>query len=529
MRENTNISDSAYLQRIIDSATCGATVNIPKRSYYLTEAVYVRNKNNLIIDGNGSTFVTKYNNSADYSFSSNAFTIEGCSNITLKNFFIDTDVPVNISAVVTEINAEEAAITVEVDDSFEISGREVLMAFNSIDDEGAPDSHLTYYSPHPDPNIITLIQNEIICFGTYGSAKNDYLGDNRFKVYFPNNDVLKNTKVGDKLCIRHTMYGPAVITLRNSVDTVIQNVTMYSVPGFGVLVLPRCTNLTLEGLKIVLPENSRSYMPCNCDGVHITGLTGELKMKNCVFDGMGDDALNIHSTAGTVAEVNDNVISVNYRKKSRDGVLSPNWCKPGDLIKFYDTESLNVVATAHVASYNGTKVELENICGDIKADQMVQNTAFNASCHICDCIVRNSRARGFLFQTENVEVERCEFFGISHNAIKVAPAFVRWYEVGPCKNLYVHNNSFIKCGYVVRNFASVAVQTNHDGNDESIVNLHKNINIFANRFERTNGRCVEISSSDDISVYDNTFDSSCDKKNAIVFSACKNIKAVNNG
>lgn len=48
-----------------------------------------------------------------------------------------------------------------------------------------------------------------------------------------------------------------------------------------------------------------------------TGLCGKLTMKNCDFDGLGDDALNVHSS--TVVDAENGIIKCNYCKKDRMG------------------------------------------------------------------------------------------------------------------------------------------------------------------------------------------------------------------
>lgn len=525
------ICRATEIEELIASTHSGDVCVLDSDRYYLSRRIVIKDKTNIVIDGNGATFVTHYVNSESYESSVDAVLLENCTGVTLKNLKFDTDTPTNISATVEEVCNESSALVIKVDDAFDINGKEVLMAFNSVDSDGSFDYGLAYYSRHPDPNVITLIQDEILCFATYSGAKNEYLGNNRFLVYFGSENALKKAYVGMRLCIRHTMYGPSTITIRNSDKTVLQDITMYSVAGFGVMVLSRCEDLTIDGLRMPLVKGGNSYMSCNCDGVHITGLVGRFEMKNCFFDGLGDDALNIHATAGTVTGINHKSSSIkcNYCKKTDDGILPDNWCRKGDLIRFYDPDTLKVCATAKVLSFSDGNLLYEELVGHVDVGFMMQNTAFTPKCDISNCIVRNTRARGFLLQTENVKISDCEFFGMSHNAIKAAPAFIKWYEVGPSHNLKIINNTIVKCGFISDRIAGIAVQTSHDGNDENIFGLHSNIHIADNRIEASKGACIAVSSADNVVIRDNTFVSQFVRQTDPVKTvACTNVVVANN-
>lgn len=500
----TEICDATELENLINSTPNGKICVLDNKEYYLTRRIVIKNKIGITVDGSNATIITKYANNDDYSASADAFLLKHCSNVTLANLVIETDVPTNITATVESIDFEEKTVVFLVDKEFKINGDEVLMAFNTIDGEGSPDYHMNYYSLHPDPNIITVIFGEILLANTYSSAKYDYLGDNRFKVYFKNLNL--NLSVGDRTCIRHTIYGSSTITLSDCNDTIIKNVTMYSVPGMGIVVLPKCKNLTIDGLKIVAKEGSNNLMPGNCDGIHMTGLCGKFIMKNCVFDGLGDDALNVHSIVGTITEIIDNsTIKCNYCKKSPNGVLSKKWCEIGDIIKVFDPDSMSLTGSIRVVSFIDGVLKFEPIFGSYKKGDALQNTTYSPSLEIDNCVVRNTRARGFLIQTKDAEVKNCTFFGMSSNAIQAAPSFKFWYEAGPVENLYVHDNVIEKCGFVRENAPAIAILSNQSASAEGIAHLHKGIRLKNNTFKRSHSSCIDIMATDEIEISGNLF------------------------
>lgn len=492
------------LENLINETPDGGICHLEPKEYYLTRQVVINGKRNITVCGEGATLVAKYLNNADYSESVNALAIKNCKNVTLQNIVMDTDVPTNVTATVEAVFEGEKSAVLKVEDDFNMKGDEVLMAFNTIDSEGSPDYHMNYYSRHPDPKIVTLILGEILLANTYASAKYDYLGDNRFKVYF---NSLSELKAGQRLCIRHTMYGPCAITLNDSDDTCLKNITMYSVPGFGVAVLPRCRNLTVDGLKIIPKEGRKNLFGGNCDGIHLTGLCGNFVMKNCVFDGLGDDALNVHATAGTVTElIDERTVRCGYCKKTPDGKLPKRWCEKGDIIKAYDPVSMAQTGSFKVVSFENGVLTFEGLSGDFKKGDTLQNMTYAPSLLIDNCVVKNTRARGFLIQTSNVEIKNCKFFGMSSNAVKAAPCFSYWYEVGPTENFYMHDNVIEKCAFVNPSTPEIGILTNHSHELGDVWHLHKNIRIENNLIKRCNGNVVTVVGTDGVRVSYNTFE-----------------------
>lgn len=499
------ICNANELENLINSTPDGGVCVLSKEEYYLSRQVVIKNKKGITVKGNGALIISEYVNSGDYSESVDAFMIDSCEDVTLSDIIMDTSVPTNVTATVEQVDFENKTLILKVDDEFKINGDEVLMAFNTMDAEGSPDYHMNYYSRHPDPNIVTLILGEILLANTYSSAKYDYLGDNRFKVCF---SVLSDKlTVGEKMCIRHTMYGPSAITLKDSNRITIKDITMYHVPGMAIIVLPRCKDLTVDGLKVIPKEGSKCLMPGNCDGIHLTGLCGKFTMRNSVFDGMGDDALNIHATAGTITELIDsNKIRCGYCKKGPDGVLPERWCEKDDIIKTYDPVTMVNTATLKAKAFKDGVLNFETIDGNCRKGDTLQNMTYTPACEVDGCVIRNTRARGFVIQTSDVEIKNCTFFGISSNAVKVAPDFNYWYEVGPTHNFYMHDNVIEKCAFRSKDDPGIGIFTKHGPGETDVEHLHKDIRIENNLLKRSHTKCITVTAADNVVIKGNRFE-----------------------
>lgn len=495
-----------YIEEKIKETPNGGVCSLPYGEYYIERHINIENRKNITVDGNGSVIVSHYNNGSSQKPTSDVFHIFGCKGVRLCNFVFETDTPVNITGTVESIETDNNSYILSVLPDFKVTGREIFMMQNGCDGDGSFDKRPEYYCADPDKNKIGLLAGEIVLYGIYTGCKYDYLGNNRYNVSMPEPTV-KKLRIGQTICVRHSSYGPVSILIKNSDDTAIENVTIYSAGGMGIIVLPRSENLYLENYNVVLPENSKQMMSGNCDGIHIAGLCGKLTMKNCNFSGLGDDALNIHSTAATVTAVNteNGVIKCNYCKKSPNGILSPDWCKKGDIITVLNPETCNKTGEFRVKSFEHDRLTFEALKGEIKNGFVLQNTAFAAAVEIKGCNVRNTRARAFVLQTENIEISDCNFYGMSLPAIQAAPDIRRWYEVGPVKNMKIHNNTFEKCGFVNDDIPVITVQDNHDKRAVGAPDVHENIEITENVFKSKSGRCIFVTSTNGVKISGNTF------------------------
>ena len=184
------------------------------------------------------------------------------------------------------------------------------------------------------------------------------------------------------------------------------------------------------------------------DATHFSNTRGEIVVEKALFEGMMDDAINVHSTCLGVTEVVDgHTLKCKYMHRQAVGF---EVFLPGEKIRFINGPTLEPGSTATVkTAVKKSSTELvitleEPLPPSVKAGDAVENADFYPSVVFRNNIVRNNRARGSLFTTpEKVLVEGNLFDHSSGAAILLAGDAQGWYESGACHEVVIRRNTFI--------------------------------------------------------------------------------------
>ena len=500
------------LEAAIQGLEADEEICLPSGVFCLDRKVKVLKKTNITIRGNNTTIITPFSAAEGFECYKGAFDFTDCQNITLENLVFDTSENINSAGIVTAVDTDNCTFDVKCFDDCALDGHQVIRGINSMDEDGSPDYLLatTLETPY---EMIGAKTARVHCAQTLKSS-------------------LELLPIGEKMCFRHSLgmfkdLENSAITFHNCENTVLNDITVYSSAGFMIVVFPRCHNMTINRYRVVCPEGSNRLMASNIDAIHLLGLSGKLVVKDCYFDGLGDDALNIHSTAGTISSIDGN--SITLKNGRFDIPLGDNWCKANDKIAVY-TKDFALKGYFNVEDYNNSCITSSDISDNFEVGDIVGNTAFYADTEIIGCTIKNSRARALLLQTENIKIKDCTFFGISRPAILFAPDIKVWHEVGPINNAVIENCVIEKCPASKRQdvLASIVVNTCHSFFPETEEIVHKNITIQNNTFKNIAYDIVFMASTDGAKIQNNVLENCSGDSSVVKLHHCKNITVENN-
>lgn len=247
------------------------------------------------------------------------------------------------------------------------------------------------------------------------------------------------------------------IFLSHNVNTRLENIRVHYAEGMGLLA-QLCENITLEKFNVCLKgSDDPRYFTTQADATHFSGCKGKIISCNGLYEGMMDDAINVHGTyLKVIKKVDDCTLVGRYMHGQSWGF---EWGRPGDDVQFIRSRTMELVGdTNRIASirpYDRETTEgareflitfekpFERTIG-IEGSFGIENLTWAPEVLFSGNLIRNNRARGALFSTPRpTVVENNTFDHTSGTAILLCGDCNGWFETGACRNVVIRNNRFI--------------------------------------------------------------------------------------
>lgn len=380
--------------------------------------------------------LSDFNATANFMITANNFKMHG---LTIKY-----DVPTCFTGVITAKSSNTATVRLTDGKSASFSADVAISRVNYFDENLRPSGNETFSEAGSKLGISNLTE--------------DADGVKSFKC------TLKGSSVGQRVAMAcGSNYGQNIIIYSASAsgvqNTVFEDVTVAN--SFGMVMLVKgATNLTLERFRVDDGDTNTIYT-ASVDGIHVAALGGKLTMKDCEFNGLADDILNVHcggpkvgSVSGTSVTFASSVESVYFQR--------------GHVVRFYSSK-LAPLGTATVTGTSGSVsgITVDALPTGVAAGCYVANESWLPEVEITGTKVGVTRARGFLIQTDKpVSISDCEIENTRLAGILCAPG-ASWGEMGPVNGVTVSNCTFRACGAGVASTANsgnaaVVVRCDHD-------------------------------------------------------------------
>lgn len=407
--------------------------------------------NNLTIDGGGSEFV--------FSGTVIPFALNYCHNVLLKGFSIDFEDPKMVPLTIVASDSVRG-MTFSVPDWVRTSiSAEGYLLTKGRDWEGHPVAgmafetgtrHLVYRAGEFEINTdgVQQVSNGVFLAPKWKNAM---------------------LKPGMVIAARDWNRPTPAIFLNECRDTKVRDVRVHYAFGMGLLA-QRCENVTLKGFSVCSRDErhsgrdlpaSRLYTT-HADATHFSQCRGRIDVSGGLFEGMMDDAINVHGVYLKVRQrVDNHTLLCSFEHEQAWGFA---WGNTGDSVRFIDPQTMDAFAPNRIAGIRpydrrelkGMRVfciEFEDPLplsvapteGD-KGGPGIENLTWCPEVYFYKNLVRNNRARGALFSSPRHTVcERNVFDHVSGTAILLCGDCNGWYESGSCRDLVISRNRFINC------------------------------------------------------------------------------------
>jgi len=310
---------------------------------------------------------------------------------------------------------------------------------------------------------------------------------------------------GTTLVLRHQVYSYNAFSFRECRNVTLRDVTVYTAPGMGVHASGG-GDFVLERFRVMVRRGSGRLMSSTADATHFNSCAGTIVIEDCVFEGMGDDAVNVHGMFLVVRERADvrTVVAVPGRRWA----YNPT---PGDRIELTRAATLLPYAEAvvkwatHDRKAQTFRIEFTApLPKELAVGDVLGNATRSPRLRITGCTVGNNRARGFLVQTRDALIEKNTFRYCSGAGIHVTCDADYWFESIGTRRVVVRGNTFEGCNYgaamaegVIRVFAHVK------GRRYAPPGVHRDITIENNTVRNTANAAIFVGSTDGVVIRNN--------------------------
>ena len=417
------------------------------------------------------------------------FYVVNCTNTTLCNFSVDFSDPQITQAEILSNTPEEGTTfkmapwvkhRIGQNGRFEVYGSDWAMQPNSGMSFEKKTRHIAYQT-----GDLWVVSDGV-----------QDLGDNTYRApQWKENKVKPGTIVTFR-----TYYRPCPgIVLDHDNQTTLQDVNVHYAEGMG-LIAQRCTDITLDGFNVCLRgKKDPRYFTTQADATHFSQCKGHIRSVNGLYEGMMDDAINIHGVYLKVKEViNAQTIRCAFEHGQAYGFA---WGDVGDTIRFVsaytmeeheETYTIREIRPADKETVKGCKEFIITLSRPMEKtlelatqDYGIENLTWTPTVYFAENVVRNNRARGALFSSPRHTV--CEnnlFDHTSGTAILLCGDCNGWYESGSCKDVIIRKNKFVNAltSYYQFTNAVISIYPEIPRLNDQKQYFHSNIIIENNKF-----------------------------------------------
>lgn len=408
--------------------------------------------------------------------------------VTLKNFSVDFENPHISQVKILENDTINNLITYEVAPWVEYEIRDSNFVAKGEGWQQTPGGGIAFEGP---TKRLVYTTSDI----AVGTSKVKEIAPRKIVAPWKNKKLIPGTVVAFRSWGRPA---PGVFMSYDK-NTTLQNIKMHYAEGMGLLA-QMSENITLDGFSVCLKgDDDPRYFTTQADATHFSGCKGKITSVNGLYEGMMDDAINVHGTyLKVVKRIDDKTLVAQYMHSQSYGF---EWGYKGDSVLFIESKVMEIIGdknaiasikpidkpTAHGAKQFEISFDQPlNAAISENGSFGIENLTWTPEVYFANNVIRNNRARGSLFSTPKATlVENNHFDHTSGTAILLCGDCNGWYETGACHNVVIRKNVFINALTNMFQFTNAVISIYPEIPDLKAQKqyFHSNILIEDNLFE----------------------------------------------
>ena len=280
-------------------------------------------------------------------------------------------------------------------------------------------------------------------------------------------------QAGKILIITHELRSLSSVFAVDSKDLKLENYRILSGWGMGIYTY-RTENITLDHFVMTHDEKSPCIIANAADGLHTFGTSGTIEIRNSIFEGMIDDAINIHSNFRTVQSVSGNVIYSHLASCEKQAI---DLYRVGDEIAVYRGKTMEetaryVITKIEDAGNNVKKFTVDRPVSEHADGDLIESLTANCDVNIENCIFGKANSHMRLQTRGKFVMRNCEI----ELPLLLSGDASFWFESGPLTDFTVEGCRFIGGRALVALRSEIMPS-------EAAPYYHRNLKILNNEFD----------------------------------------------
>lgn len=462
---------------------------------------YLNGVKNLTIEGNGAVFIVegKVTN----------FAIENCENIVVRDIEIRHAHPDMHELRVIKKSLFSVDYEIDRDSQYLFENGKLYFygtGYKCCADSCAANAHWIGLLRSETPDKIKRVSHPL-----FGAFRMQNLGKRKFRAYYANTLRFKENDCFYIFDVRRQYAG---IFINKSSDIVIDSFKQrfnYSL----AFVAQDSKNVSIINSHFCPEKNSARKMASVADFMQVCMCRGKFSVSNSVFDGAGDDCLNVHGIHFKIVKTLGNKIIVRFMHPQSHGF---NPLHEGDMVAYINPKTMLQEGSSKILKstlLNETDIQLVlDKDSDKWIGYVIEDIDACPDVDFENNFLTRIITRGLLLTTRGkVRIKNNHFKSTTMSGILLSDDAKSWYESGMCLDVSVENNKFDYCGET-----PVRIKPENKIHSGAV---HKNIRITGNEFMNYKGFCITAKSTDNIVVSSNKY---CNDKHLKTVK-CTNVKA----
>ena len=406
------------------------------------------------------------------------FLFDSCENITVKNCTVTYDRPPYTEALITEAGAEYVKLRLNEHCPCRIEDGRLIPYSDSWENPSLNYKGCFYQIFDKKTRMgcgigLGIMGNSIELDPNWPFHPVKYIAERDGEDIILKGEHPDYFAPGRVLIISHEKRSISSVFMIDSKDITLENYRILCGCGMGIYSY-RTENITLDGVRLTYDESSPSLISNAADAVHTFGTTGHFEIKNCVFEGMIDDAINIHSNFRTVEHADGNVL---YTHLASCEWQANDLYRVGDKIAIYRGKTMERAAEYVIEKIEDSegdlkKFTLDRPLGDHADGDLIENLTTNCSVSFENCLFAKANSHLRLQSRGKILMKNCE----TELPIMLTGDASFWFEGNPINDLTIENCSFLGN----RGFISIESEVLPT---EKEPYYHRNLKIIGNTFD----------------------------------------------